>query len=505
MLWKAISRGGFTVVVLFFSALAAAASLGSSITYQGSLSESGGPANGEYDFQLRLHSTEVGTSQVGSTVLVENVAVVDGLFTVSPDFGNVFDGRELWLEIGIRPGASTGTFTVLSPRQMLSGAPYALGFAPGVSVDTEDSSSHPYVLNLINDSAAAEGDVIKAYSTNGEGIEGYSTGGASADSGVYGQSNGTGASDAGVRGYASGEGPGVYGQGVGNSSTSYGLRGQSSSTHGVYGDSSATSTAYFGGYFVGPKGVYGNAESTSGDGTYGYCGDGSNCWGARGHSTDGYGVQGNTSRSDQMYGLHTSDRIYAGAGYTSVNGHSLIVQNGGDGDLEVGDPVAVSGMTDAFEQAGTPLLQVRRAYGLADNTVIGVVETAVRVRMVSKPETVYERIAMPDPEGEEAGDVQFLAVGQIERKVGIQEAVAGPAAPGSYLVMRVQGLARVKADATVAAIDVGMPVIASEHGRAVQADAALRYNSDEHALIIGQAVEPLEAGTGLIWVLVSPR
>ncbi|NJN83802.1 MAG: hypothetical protein HC802_17030 [Caldilineaceae bacterium] len=55
-----------------------------------------------------------------------DVAVVDGLFTVALDFGNVFDGRALWLEIKVRPGASSGGYTLLAPRQALLATPYAL-------------------------------------------------------------------------------------------------------------------------------------------------------------------------------------------------------------------------------------------------------------------------------------------------------------------------------------------------------------------------------------------
>ncbi len=186
---------------------------------------------------------------------------------------------QTWRTASVRPGASTSAFTPLSPRHALTGAPYALGLRPGIEVDTDDAANIPYILNLVNDSAAAEGDVIKAFSANGEGIEGYSTGGAVGDTGVYGQSNGTGSTDAGSRGYASGAGSGLYGQGVGVDITSYGVRGTSSSAHGVYGESNASSSTYYGGYFTGQKGVYGNAEYTAGDGTYGYCAAGTSCWG----------------------------------------------------------------------------------------------------------------------------------------------------------------------------------------------------------------------------------
>lgn len=373
--------------------------------------------------------------------------------------------------------------------------------------NTEDDANVPYVFNLVNDSAAAEGDVIKAYSTNGEGVEGYSSGGDTADTGVYGQSNGTGSSDAGVRGYASGAGPGLYGQGVGASSTSYGVRGVSSSADGVYGESNAGSTAYFGGWFSGGKGVFGQAEHTSGDGTYGYCTDGNSCWGARGHSTDGYGVQGNTSRSDQRYGLHTSDMLYAGAGINSVSGFSYIVQNGGAAALEKGDTVVVSGMTEPFEANATPLLQVERATAATSPYIVGVVETALRIEMVAKPAAVYEERRIPDPEGQEADDAVWTVAEEVEEMVAIHHTVEGPARPGDYVQIRVQGMAQVRVDATAAPIVAGMPLTAGGDGTA-QAVGVLREEdraAGPRPLIIGQAMEALADGEGLIWVLVNPR
>jgi hypothetical protein len=49
------------------------------------------------------------------------------VFTTTLDFGtNVFSGASCWLEVGVRPVAAQGDFTILSPRQLLTPAPYAL-------------------------------------------------------------------------------------------------------------------------------------------------------------------------------------------------------------------------------------------------------------------------------------------------------------------------------------------------------------------------------------------
>jgi hypothetical protein len=96
------------------------------ITYQGRLTDSGDPADGAYDFVFRLYDAASGGTLVGGPLSLEDVAVSDGLFTVQLDFGgNAFNGEARWLAISVRPGASTGMYTPLDPRQELTAAPYA--------------------------------------------------------------------------------------------------------------------------------------------------------------------------------------------------------------------------------------------------------------------------------------------------------------------------------------------------------------------------------------------
>ncbi len=130
----------------------AQAALGTAFTYQGRLTDNGSPADGTYDFQFTLYDAATGGNVVGSAVTLDNISVSDGLFTVQLDFGaNAFDGNARWLEIAVRPGSSTGSYTSLAPRQPLSAVPYALystsapwsgltgvpaGFADGVDNDT---------------------------------------------------------------------------------------------------------------------------------------------------------------------------------------------------------------------------------------------------------------------------------------------------------------------------------------------------------------------------------
>jgi hypothetical protein len=99
--------------------------IGTSFTYQGRLTDAGNPANGSYDLQLALFDAATGGAQVGSTITRDDVAVVDGLFTVGLDFGAAFAGSRRFLELRVRPGASTGAYTPLGGRQELTPAPYA--------------------------------------------------------------------------------------------------------------------------------------------------------------------------------------------------------------------------------------------------------------------------------------------------------------------------------------------------------------------------------------------
>lgn len=105
---------------------AAAAPLGGGFTYQGHLTDGGQPAQGSYDLRLILYDAEFGGGQVGPVLTNAAVPVADGLFTVLADFGaGAFSGAARWLELAVRPHGP-GTFTVLSPRQPVTPAPYAL-------------------------------------------------------------------------------------------------------------------------------------------------------------------------------------------------------------------------------------------------------------------------------------------------------------------------------------------------------------------------------------------
>jgi hypothetical protein len=103
-----------------------ASAQGTAFTYQGRLNDNGGPANGSYDLEFGIWNSASGPSPVGSTLTNSGVAVSNGLFVVTLDFGSgLFTGPARWLEIAVRTNGP-GAFSTLSPRTQLTATPYAI-------------------------------------------------------------------------------------------------------------------------------------------------------------------------------------------------------------------------------------------------------------------------------------------------------------------------------------------------------------------------------------------
>ncbi len=112
-------------IAIASSAAALAAPLGTGFTYQGRLMKDGLPYTGAADLLFRLHDDATLDNPIGADVSLAAVPVADGLFTVELDFGTVFDGTALWLETRVFTGDDPD-YTLLTPRQLLAAAPYAL-------------------------------------------------------------------------------------------------------------------------------------------------------------------------------------------------------------------------------------------------------------------------------------------------------------------------------------------------------------------------------------------
>ncbi len=113
-------------LVILLAKTSLAAPLGTAWTYQGRLTAGDSPAKGNYDLQFKLFDALADGVQQGGTIVSNAVAVSNGLFTVTLDFGaGVFDGSARWLEIAVRTNNGPA-LTTLTPRQSLTAAPYAL-------------------------------------------------------------------------------------------------------------------------------------------------------------------------------------------------------------------------------------------------------------------------------------------------------------------------------------------------------------------------------------------
>lgn len=112
---------------------------GTAFHYQGRLVENGVPATGLYDFIFISYDAEVEGNALGAPVALDAVAVSDGAFTATLDFGaGVFTGPTRWMEISVR--VSGGDAHVpLAPRQALLPTPYAIFAASAASAASAET------------------------------------------------------------------------------------------------------------------------------------------------------------------------------------------------------------------------------------------------------------------------------------------------------------------------------------------------------------------------------
>ncbi|MDF1808768.1 MAG: hypothetical protein P1U42_03640 [Phycisphaerales bacterium] len=302
-------------------------------TYQGQLTDNNVPANGLYDMIFRLTDTEVGGLALAIDS-VNNVEVIDGLFTVEVDFpSTLLNASNRWMSISVEG-------TSLSPRVRLRDTPRAQN---AVRANTAGTLETPL---FVTDSSSAA--IITSGNTstgqNASGLLGRITstspGGVSA--GVRGENNGTGFGGMGLYGSHGGFGYGAYGTspgGVGvfgNTDIGFGLWGQSDANTGVYArtnsgpqalqalNSDADSEAFLATNNFGVHGL--NLDPAFFTGGIGVRGEGGRI-----------GVQGFADtfvENDALIGVHGhagsdtngADRIYGvfGAGRASVNDRTII-------------------------------------------------------------------------------------------------------------------------------------------------------------------------------------
>jgi len=363
---------------------------------------------------------------------------------------------------------------------------------------------------------------IYGQSASGTGVYGLASASSGQTYGVYGKSDST--SGVGLYGYASASSGGTQGVvGWSNSTSGVGVWGGTSAssgeTWGVYGQSSSTSGRGIAGHASALSGTtygvrgrsdshdgYGGYFYSEGDGVYGEA-SGSYRYGIWGKSVQSIGVYGDTDVSGG-YGLATDDYIYTGRGCVGCTS-MLIAQNYDDEPLEPGDIVVVSGVTDPISpEAARPVLVVRKADTVSSQGVVGVVEGRYVSKLVTKQVLHLERNEENVPPKAERPAIPVEKESVEEIVVEDAHTTGEPAAPGEYLTVVYRGLAKVKVNASLGAIKVGDLLTSSSntgHARKAQPMTIQGTKTEVYlaGTIIGKALEPLDSGQALVWVLVD--
>lgn len=447
------------------------ASVGTGFTYQGQLTNSGNAADGAYDFQFQLFDEEVVGNQIGITVVVTQVAVTDGIFSVELDFGqNAFGGGGRWLEIGVRPDGSGDPYTILTPRQKLTPAPYALAL-PNVYTDEDNNFvginrdfriSGNEVFGVRYDGGANDygGMYVETANAQGWPFYGYATDGSFRAWTYY---NGTSGDwflyNAGTRLHVPDEG---------------GLR---------ITPNTATSNSY-------SLVISGTATTNSTDGIriYDTADDGIQIGSDPDYPNYGvyipspgvstYGLWPNTAVASGQWALYTADNIEAGN--VLANAYSLMAKVSGTDSLSPGDVVAVTGVTDPIPGSTDNLPLVRLANDTEFTSVIGVVSSRM----------VWEVAPGKEAEGEMA-----------------MHSADGPAQPGDYVSLVVLGVTQVKVDPQTA-VQVGDRLTASAMpglARPLQTRVVEGMTVTEGSPVIGVVLAVPVKGQDTIPVFVTLR
>ncbi len=123
-------------------------------TYQGKLNDMSIAANGQYDLIFRLFDSAEGGGQIDGAAacngvasgipdaVCDDVSVTGGIFNVKLSFGEAafISGEPRYLEIHVRPGASTDEYTRLSPRQEITSSPFSFKSLRAAAADSLSAS-----------------------------------------------------------------------------------------------------------------------------------------------------------------------------------------------------------------------------------------------------------------------------------------------------------------------------------------------------------------------------
>ncbi len=360
-------------------------------TFQGQLQDNGTLLNATCDIQAGLWDAAGSGVQMGSTQTVNDVAVVDGRFTITlnagEEFGtDAFNGQERWLQIAVRCPTGSGSYTTLQPRQPLTAAPYAHGLVPGVRMETDYVGLWGMQIAMSSDQAHGAiytqmGDVINT-----------------------GQ-------QAGIRSDSTFEDiPAILGQS--NQPYTAAIEGRNSNRDDL-------GTAIRG---------YGTWANT---GIYGYSvfGRGVHAGAINGRALVAEDYAGSPGLAAYFIGDVTFNGICTGCT------QAVFGANSGPFTLQKGDLVTIDSMTTAVYDNAPLLWQVRKAQ--AGELVIGVVRGAAQTREQAGTEQMF---LMPGEEAATPGDLLSIIIfGPAPVRL---DTTAGPLQAGMRVTAGTNGLAR---------------------------------------------------------------
>ncbi len=440
--------------------------VGETIGYQGFLTDSEGePLSGTYAMEFALYRVETFGTPVFQSGEI-GVAVSEGLFEVGLAVPQqIFDGGPLWLAIVVDG-------EVLSPRQQIRPAPYAMSLRPGATVALPATGTALQVTSADGVGLQGTGRVYGVHGTASGATQGSGYGGyfeSDTGIGVLGRSTALSSHNnlfaPGVAGYSE-QGVGVLGQaatGFAVYGTSPGVGvGGSGQVYGVYGESAAqTQGAGYGGYFASSTGIGVFGESTaltSLNNNY--------APGVYGRSERGAGVLGEAGGPGSVAGLFLGHVVIEGDLFATGSKAGYVVdiaRNDGDKPLVRGHLVVVTGAADPV-LGDIPVPLVRKADTAASTAVIGVVDA-------------------PYGRGED----------------GVGRGENGPIAPGEYLTIVTLGtFGAINVDASYGAIQPGDLLVSSP-----TPGHAMRTEAPDVGTVVGKALGTMEDGTGSIAVMVT--
>lgn len=332
----------FIAVIALTALISGCVPLEAKTSYQGQLTDaSGNPvSNGNYQMTFRLYNSE--DDDVGDALWSETqtVPVNSGLFNITLGANSTIPteifAQKLWLGVEVE---SDGEMT---PRQQLTGAPYAMSLVAGAGIQgtVNQNDTLPGSLNVHN-GGTGYGIGVNAIGKAGVAIDGSF---ASIPTGEYGilidnvQSGGviTGTESIGLlvlsQGTGSGNDDAVRAEGVGDALVAV-TSGTEDSDYGLY------------------------AQSEGGRALYGI--------------TNGPG----------QYAGYFADHIYVNGGCTGCT-LRYVGRNTSDQTLRLGDVVRASGMDALLEGLEIPIIQVSLA--TPGQSVLGVVLGRTTLEMLGR-------------------------------------------------------------------------------------------------------------------------